>query len=163
VLGEKPVPLPPDHKSYFGLIWNRVQVAEVTSWRLTASSVAQRCVQFVGRISEMYDKACTGGQRNVSDGHGTAVQTCSALTKQDNAGSKHGLNASFRINDQFPKQKLTIGASSASVPAFQGSPPGDPPLSCLNMLLSIQCAVVTVVQGQASIFRAKYGRQIHVH
>lgn len=80
-----------DHISYFGPVWNRVQAAVVTGRQLTASTVAQRCVQHVRRIPEIYDKACTGGQiRSFYDRHGTTVQTCYVLKKKQNTASKHG-------------------------------------------------------------------------
>ena len=91
-----------DHKSYFGLVWNRVEAAVATSWRLTVSWMAQRCVQHHDRISEMYDKARTGGQiRFVSNGRGTSVQTCSVLKNEIKPVVNMVLDASLRINDQF--------------------------------------------------------------
>jgi hypothetical protein len=91
-----------DHKSYLGLVWNRVEAAVATSWRLTASCVAQRYVQHVGRISEMYDKACIGGQiRYFSAGRSTSVQTCSVAKNNITPVVNMVLDASLRINDQF--------------------------------------------------------------
>lgn len=91
-----------DHKSYFGLVWNRVEAAVATSWRLTASRMAQRCVRHVGRISEMYGKTCTGGQiRYVSNGRGTSVQTCSVLKNKITPVVNMVLDGSLRIDDQF--------------------------------------------------------------
>lgn len=61
---------------------------------------------------------------------------------------KHGLQTRHVGSMTHFKQKLTHNQNQFSVRTrIARLPPGDCPLSCLNILLSMQCDVTVVVQG----------------